>query len=299
MLDEWQAALLRHIPPVQELKEAGKFSLGPAAAVALIVYAQDLISFGKKASVPASSWAMLIAFGVANYLRGALPWLPDKPFQEAAPSWFWLSLLFLLAQHDSMFGREGRSWSIWLRRLFVVGLSAWVIVPNETHEKWWPLAAFAAVALLGWMGSEAVTRQSPGGLVPLGLGCAMLGASLVVAHAHTARFADALGFLGAALVGVAIVAFATKTDPSGALGGATLLLPAILLVVQQSTYSTIPWHVFLLASLPPVAIGLLAIRPFSRVSGVWRSILFWLLCLGPTAAAVTLAMRAETLLEEW
>jgi hypothetical protein len=299
MLDEWQAALLRHIPPMQELKDAGKFLLGPAAAVALVVYALDLLSFGKKAAVPATSWAMLIAFGVANYLSGALPWLPDKPFQQPAPAWHWLTLLFLLAQHVSMFGSEGRLWPICLTRLFVVGLTAWVVVPNDMQAKWWPLLAFGAIAILGWLGSEAVTRQNPSGLVPLGLGFAMFGASLVVAHAHSARFADALAILGAALVGIAIVAFATKTDPSGAFGGPTVLLPAILLIAQQSTFSEVPWCAFLIAALPPVAIGLLAIRPLSRVSGIWRSIAFWLLCLGPTVAAVTLAVRAETLIADW
>ena len=53
--------------------------------------------------------------------------------------------------------------------------------------------------------------------------------------------------------------------------------------------------------MPPVTVGLLAIPPLSKLAGVGRSILFWVLCLGPTLAAVILAVRAETLpgSDEW
>jgi hypothetical protein len=40
---------------------------------------------------------------------------------------------------------------------------------------------------------------------------------------------------------------------------------------------------------------LTAVPPVSRLSGLWKGILFWVLCLGPTVAAVVLAVRAETL----
>jgi hypothetical protein len=298
-MSEWRAALERHMPPTQELRDAGEDMLGPAAAAALVVFALDLLSFGKKAAVPASSWAMLIAFGVANYFRHALQWLPDKPFQAPAPPWHWLPLMFLLFQHDGMFGATDRGWFMWVRRVIVSGLAAWVFVPAAMRAEYWPLAAFAAVVLLGWVGPEALARQSPGGVVPLGLGFSFLGASFVMAHAHSASFADCLAIPGAALVGIALVSFVTKADPSGAFAGPAMLVPAILLLGQQSTFSEIPWYAFFLAALPPVLIGLVAIRPISRLGGTWRWVLFWALCLGPSVAAVVLAVRAETLLEQW
>jgi hypothetical protein len=299
MLEEWRAALLRHTPPQAELVDAGEFLLGPAAIVAFAIFESNLAIYGKKAAVQASAWAMLVAFGVANYLRGPLPWLPDRPFQAPAEPWHWLVLLFVLFQHDGTFGSVGRTWRSWGRRLAVCGLAAWVFVPQEAYAKLWPLAVFGALIFIGWVGSEALSQRVPGGTVPLGLSFSLLGASFVVAHAHSARFADALAIPGAALFGIALVAFITRVDPSGAFAGVALVLPAVLLMSQQSTFSEISWYAFLLAAAPPVTIGLLAIPPLSRLSGGWRFFLFWVLCLGPTIAAVTLAVRAETLIEDW
>ena len=85
--------------------------------------------------------------------------------------------------------------------------------------------------------------------------------------------------------------------------GLLLLLPAILLVVaiENEGLHAIPWYAFLLAALPPLMVGLLAVPPLSKLTGVGRGILFWVLCLGPTVAAVILAARAETLPgpDEW
>ena len=121
-----------------------------------------------------------------------------------------------------------------------------------------------------------------------------------MAHAHSARFADALSIPAAAVLGISLVAFISKVDLGGVVPGVALILPSILLVGFYETYNEIPWYAFLLAGLPPVTLGLMAIPPFSGTTGFGRSLLFWLLCLGPTIAAVILAVQAETLLtEEW
>jgi hypothetical protein len=121
-----------------------------------------------------------------------------------------------------------------------------------------------------------------------------------MAHAHSARFADALSIPAAALLGVAVVAAVSKVDVGGAIPGVALVLPSILLVGFHETFNDIPWYAFLVAALPPVTIGLMALPPVSRMTGLGRAVLFWLLCLGPTVAAVVLAVRAETLVsDEW
>ena len=79
--------------------------------------------------------------------------------------------------------------------------------------------------------------------------------------------------------------------------GSSDVLP--VLVLAWSKAFQVFHRALQLLAIFSVAIGLLAIRPLSRVSGTWRSIVFWLLCLGPTAAAMTMAMRAETLIEDW
>ena len=133
-----------------------------------------------------------------------------------------------------------------------------------------------------------------------GMALALFGAGFVMAHAHSARFADALSIPGAALLGVALVAAFAKVDIGTALPGVALMLPSILLAGFYETYSDLPWYAFLLAGLPPVAVGLLALPPLSRMTGFGRSLAFWLLCLGPTVTAVIVAVRSETLLsDEW
>ena len=103
----------------------------------------------------------------------------------------------------------------------------------------------------------------------LGLSLALFGASIVILHAHWLSFAESITFPAAALLGVAIVAFVRKTDVSGALPGIAVLLPSMLLVVydQMAGLHAIPWYAFLLAALPPLSIGLLAIPPMSRLDG--------------------------------
>lgn len=299
MLDDLRAAVLRHAPPAAELESAWWQALYPAALAAFLLFSINLVSFGRRAAGPAAAWALLAAVGLANYSRHAVPWWPDRRSDGSLVAWHWLFLLVVLFQHDGTFlSADARTWRTWVRRLVLVGLAAWLLVPADLRDRHWPLAAFAGLVLLGWAGSESVARQSPGGTVALGLAAAMFGAGFVLAHAHSASLADALSIPGAALVGIAVVAFAARVEVSGAIPGVALLLPAVLLVGKNVTFSEVPWSAFILAGLPPVTIGLLAVPPFSRL-GRGRWLLFWVLCLGPTVAAVALAVRAETLIEDW
>ena len=119
---------------------------------------------------------------------------------------------------------------------------------------------------LGWAGSDAVARHNrPADVVGLGLSLAMFGASFVMVHAHTARFADALSIPAAALFGISVVALVRqggcrRSDPRRRVGAA--VSPARWSRSERG-FSEIPWYAFLLAALPPITIGLLAIPPLS------------------------------------
>lgn len=320
MLSEWRAAALRHTPATADLVAAGQQALGPAAGVALVVFGVGMLVFGKKAAVPAAAVAMLAAVAVANYFRGVFPWWPDlqadpdRPLYPRFVAWHWLPALLVLAQLDGILahGSSIPKWAGWRLKLGLGVLAALVLVPPGLYQTWplhyadwpfpfraqvWPILTFALFVALGWAGSAAAARQSPGGVVGLGLAMAMFGASFVAVHAHTARFADALSIPAAALFVITIVAAFTKVEVTGAIPAVALLLPAIMLVVtvENEGLHEIPWYAFLLAALPPLTVGLLAIPPLSKLAGVGRGILFWVLCLGPTVAAVILAVRAETL----
>src|SRR5262245_65033813 len=77
MLTEWREAAGRHLPDFKSLTAAGQDSLGPAAGVALLVFAVGLLVTRKRAPVPAAALAVLAAVGVANYLHPVLKWWPE------------------------------------------------------------------------------------------------------------------------------------------------------------------------------------------------------------------------------
>jgi hypothetical protein len=261
---------------------------------------------------------MVAAVGVVNYLHQLLEWWPalerdpDRPLFPRYHGRHLLLMFFLLAQIDGVLTASDGvpAWGRWRLRLGLGLLAAVLLVPAGLHQAWpleyakwpypfkawaWPLAGFTLAVALGWAGSTKVARQWPGGWVALGLAAALFGASIVILHGHTAKFAEAITVPAAALVGIALVAFVAKVEVTGALPGICVMLPACLLIGATEADSEVPTYAFALAGLPPIAIGLLALPPMARMSGVGKHLTFWLLCLGPTIAALALAMRAETL----
>jgi len=282
------------------------------------VFAAGLLVTRKRAPVPAAAIAMLAAVGVVNYLHQTLDWWPDlerDPDRPLFPRFqlrHLLLLFFLLAQIDGILtaspGVPG--WGRWRLRLGLGLLAAVLLVPAGLHQTWpleyakwpypfkawaWPLAAFTLAVALGWAGSMKVAQQWPGGWVCLGLAAALFGASIVILHGHTAKFAEAITVPAAALVGIAIVAFVAKVEVTGALPGICVMLPSCLLIGATEADSEVPSYAFALAGLPPITVGLMALPPLAKMSGLGKHLMFWVLCLGPTIAALVLAMRVETL----
>jgi hypothetical protein len=302
-MNDWRESLSRHVPDFESLRTSGETYLGPAAAAALVIFALVILAFGRKAAVPASALAMLIGFGVANYRHPLFPWLPE--LRAGLGPWQWLPALLILVQVDGLLAQSKGVpwWGGWRLRLGAGLIAALIVVPAKLPDEWpvhvqekaWPLAVFTLMVALGWAGSEAVARQSPGGAIGLGLAAALFGGSIVVLHAHYGKCAEVMTFPAAALLGISIVSFIRKSDIGGAVPAVALLLPSLLLIGATESYSEVPWYAFLLAALPPLTVGLLAIPPLARQTGFAKWLLFWLLCLGPTVAAVVVAMRAEEL----
>ena len=296
MPDNWKAVLERHLPPVQDLLKSGETYLGPAAGAALVVFALVIIIFGRKAAVPAGAWPCSSA---SAWRTIATPCFPGcricvvrRPVALGlAPVPLAPALIDgLLAQSKGV-----PWWGGWRLRLGVGLIAALIIVPAKLPDEWpirvqekaWSVAAFTLIVALGWGGSERVARQSPGGAVGLGLSMAMFGASLVVAACTLWQScAEAMTFPAAALLGISLVALIRKSDVGGAVPAVALLLPSFLLMGATESYSEVPWYAFLLAMLPPLTVGLLAIPPLSRLTGFGKWVVFWILCLGPTIAAV-------------
>lgn len=318
MLTEWREAATRHVPDVGSLLTAGRESLGPAAGTALLVFAAGLLVTRKKGAVPAGAPAMIAAVGVANYLHPVLKWWPeldrdpDRPLFPRFRGQHLLLFLFLLAQIDGVLARSDGvpGWGKWRLRLGLGLVAAIFLVPAGLHTTWpqeyaqwpypfrawaWPLAAFTLAVALGWAGSAKAAQQAPGGAVGFGLAAALFGASIVILHGHTASVAEAITIPAAALVGIAIASAIAKVEVTGALPGLCVMLPACLLIGATEADSEVPSYAFALAGLPPLTIGLMALPPLTKMTGIGRHLVFWVLCLGPTIAALILAVRAESL----
>jgi hypothetical protein len=318
MLTEWREAAARHMPDMKTMMASGQDSLGPAAGIGLVVFAVGLLVTRKQAPVAAAAIAMLAAIGVVNYLHPLLKWWPalerdpDRPLFSHFQGREFLLLLFLLAQLDGILtSSEGvPTWGKWRLRLGIGLLAAILLVPAGLHDTWpekyaswpypfkawaWPLAAFTLAVALGWAGSTKAAQQWPGPWVGLGLAGSLFGASIVIVHGHYASASEAIALAAAALVGIALVALFAKVEVTGALPGVCVLLPASLLATATLADSEVPWYAFVLAGLPPITVGVMALPTVAKMSGIGKHLLFWTLCLGPTIAALVLAMRAEEL----
>jgi hypothetical protein len=171
--------------------------------------------------------------------------------------------------------------------------TAWLVIPSAIRRDVdWLMPAFAAVilatwALLEYLAAEPIDADPPfsiqpksknqlpideptgrgGGAVPLLVALALFTAGLVCVHASTGRLMEAAFVAGAALAGVALVATLCRADAGGALPAAAILLPGLLLMAQQTTYSEIPWYGFALPAVVPLLLA--ESLPLRRWHGVW------------------------------
>jgi hypothetical protein len=285
------------MPPLSEVLNAIFQKFLPAAGTAAMVYATVVLLFGSRPRMIGAWLAMALAWGVVNmnfnYPLRLLEW---QPWAEGGKPIDWLPWVAMAAMTVGVFSDAALPW--FLRLILFAGLagaSAWLLVPESVdsstgvvvREKDWPmLLAAAAVAGLNSCVTWYLARRHPGGVVPLIQSVSLLGCSMVLIYANSAKLMDVSVGLGSAMFGIALMAWLTKSDAgivSSALG---VLLPGLMLIGWQGTGSDIPKDAVIAAGTAPVAMGLTLLIPAARLSGR----VGWIVPLGTLALPVGWAL---------
>jgi hypothetical protein len=178
--------------------------------------------------------------------------------------------------------------------------TAWMVIPPATRVEFdWLMPAFALIVFALWVVLGQLAANPPDGSVPFLLAVAFLAAGIVVIHAGSARIMNAAIVISSAFAGVAAVAWWRRADASGAIPAAAVMLPGLLLIAQQETFSEIPWYAFVIPAAAPLLLA--EAWPMSQWQGfrlkLVRFLLMLLTVLVPLAAAVYLASEAAGPLE--
>jgi hypothetical protein len=231
-------------------------------------------------------------FLLGNWLRGTLTLAPG------ASSWNRLPWIALAALAVGVAVRLPRTpLSVWLLlRASLAAAAAWWVVPAEVWlETPWLPATFGAVILAEWVLLEFLAAKPPGGSVPWMLAMTAFCAAAILIHAGTARLMDVATVLGAALFGVGAATWWQQSESGGAVSGAVLVLPGILLMGQQETFSEVPWTAFAFAACAPLTLALTLLPPIRLWPGWKIGLCRFALVLVPVAVAVLLAVQAGPL----
>jgi len=274
----------------------------------------------RRGAVAGGAIAMAAAFLAGNHFRGAVEFRldPERPLAPAEliraawravtatsesgivlpPAYYWIPWIALFgafagiaAGHRRVAGVPG-----WLIRAAAATVASRLLVPPATRQEFvwlWPALTITIVA--NWFVLENLIRDSSAAWLELGLGGVFLSGSIVLIHAHSARFTDIALILAAGSAGIAIIAAWRRCRLGGTAPIAATVLPGLMLAAQQSTFSDVPAEAFVLIAMAPLAlIPLIFIRSAGRVG--WKfPIAGWILLLIPATIAVILAVRAETL----
>jgi hypothetical protein len=280
------------MPPPDLVLDALLYAVLPAALVAAVLTAAAAWLGGAKFA-PAGA-ALGLAGGV---LLGG--WLRDTLTLEAGTSAWnrlpWAALAALAVGLAARWPRLPRLAGWPLRALAAVAAAWWVVPPEVRSEVTWLPAALAAVMLAEWALLEPLAARPPGGSVPLALALTAFVAATVLICANTARLTDAATVLAAALGGVAVVSWWRRSDAGSAVPGVVVLLPGLLLMGQQTTYSEVPWQAFATAAGAPLVLAVTLLPPLHSWQGTRLHLLRWALLLVPLAIAGGLAVQSGEL----
>jgi hypothetical protein len=297
-------------------------ALGGAAVVA-----SAFALFGRRAGALGSAVAVVVAFAWGNYDFSKLdwegtwrimPWKPDDP----ARAWQWfpraalvLVLVGLLSRWLGMLAghlltkpvenywnpeapqeRVGRYWwganlLTWAPRIAAVAVvSGWVISERVNTETPWLRLVVAAAILLSWVALDGVARGGAGGQVAAYQGAMLLAAGAVMLYEGWVQFAFIV--LGFAMLGVALVCGAARTDASGAVPVGAAMIPGLVLVGRQSVDEhPVPVECFWLVALAPLVLLPFLVPAINRLPR-WAVIpLRALLVLAPLVVAVFIANK--------
>ncbi len=218
------------------------------------------------------------------------------PLVSGASSWNRLPWAALAVQVVGLIARlpwlsPALAWL--LRGVVVVDVVWWVLPPELSSQVWWGPRALAAVVLAEWALLEYLARRSPGGGIPLTLALSAFAAGAVLLYAGSGKSAEVATVLAAALGGITVVSWLCRTDSSGAVPGAVVLLPGMLVMGwwMMGEYTQVPWPAFLVPALAPLTLLVTLLPPFRSWEGRRLEVLRLVLVLAPLAFAVSLAVQ--------
>ncbi|MCI0637565.1 MAG: hypothetical protein L0Y72_07105 [Gemmataceae bacterium] len=273
------------MPPLDVIVDALLHVVLPAAIVAFA------LSAGGRFVQFAPALGLAAAYGLVAWHRDLWTLMPGES------SWNRLhyAVLAALVIEQLVQALPGRLALIrcFLRIAVSVGIS-FLVIPSATRaEVWWLMPLLAALVFAVWSTLTYLAARPPDGSVPLALALAAFVAAGVLVHAGSARLTEAATALSAALGGIAVACILLKIDGSSAVPGAAVLLPGLLLIGQQETFSDLTWHAFALPAVAPLAMVFLL--PFPKLQGFplmcWRLSLV----LVPLVIAMALAMQTGPL----
>lgn len=293
-----------NLPPNEMIVEAFLTLMLPAFVLTALVLALIDWRCGAKQAPAAAALGAIVAFVCGPTLGH---WLHDF---AAGRFEFWFGTTLTLMPGESSWNRlpwaalaalcvgrltrapETQLADVWLVRGAASFAIAWWVLPEHAHAIGvWVAPAFASAILLNWMVLECLAQKPSDGSVPMGLTLVFFGASAVLLYASIARLSESAIVIGCAFAGLALSASIRRTDTSGAMAGAAVMLPGLLLAGNRETVvEEVPLHAYLLAGLAPLTLA--ATLPFAHWHGVWRYLLRLALIAVPLGLAVKFAMQA-------
>ncbi|MBX9585034.1 MAG: hypothetical protein K2X87_32415, partial [Gemmataceae bacterium] len=155
--------------------------------------------------------------------------------------------------------------------------------------------------LASWAVWDGVARAGVGGQVAAYQAAVCYAAGAVLLYHHWASAMEAAVATGSALAGVAAVAWAARSDASGAAPAGAAVVPGLLLAGRLSQDSNVPVTSFWLVALAPLALAPFLVPRLNRQNGWLARAGRAVLVLIPLTLAVVLAARHEQLAfeEEW
>ncbi|MGC1274851.1 MAG: hypothetical protein WBC44_14180 [Planctomycetaceae bacterium] len=315
------------MPPLAEVIDTLLKVVLPATCAAAIVFVLVAKLAPARLAPAAAALALMVGFVAGNHWRGAVEYRLDSerlltpadlaqafrdtfvpPQSEDAPlpppSRYWLPWTAGLALLGGLAARAVPAFAGWSIRIALAGLATALAVTADLREGVpWFTPAFFAVVLAEWLVLERLAGQprrevdersfAKPWLAPAAACATFVAASIVLLHAHSARFVDIATIMAASLGTIALLAWLTKTDPASVAPGVAVMLPGLMLVGYQDTFSEVPTASFATIALAPLSLAALLLprlRSSRGATSLAVATFFTVLAIG-----VSLAVQAESL----
>ncbi len=248
------------------------------------------------APIAGGLWAGALALGL-----GFVPaFLAVDPWPGLPPHVTWHWIAWLAAVATAVGAADGlRRWPAPARLSAGLALAAgcgWLLVGDWVTHAWAWRGATALIIAVLLITLNAAARRHKGASIPLSMGLAALGASIVLITSGNAKLAQLAGALTACL-GVAVVLAWWRPDVSLARGGVpvvAVLLPGLVLSGYFVSWSEIdPW-VFVLAAVAPAFVWVSGSLPLDRLPPWQATTLRVALVALVVAATVAAAIEGRT-----